>query len=462
VGIVRQLLPYALRIIMDRRISFIRYLKPRNVRSRLRYLRWARIIERSQWSNQKEIVEYQWARLKLLLNHAYNTIPYYRELLQGIGMTPDDLREWSDYQKIPFLTKEIVRERTKDLISKPTNPSRLKYFTTGGSTGNPLGFYKLIDDEATEQAFMAYQWGLAGYRRHDSRVILRGEPLTNNRMFQRLRFTDDWLFSSYHLTMENIPEYVNQLNLIEPRFFHVYPSSFYIFTQLLSASGLKLSFNPKAILCGSEPIYNYQRVLFEDFYNTRVYSWLGQAEGAILAGECEFSSNYHAWPLYSYTELVNDDGQLITKPGLQGEIIGTTLNNFTYPFIRYKTGDIAVLNGYHCHRCGRNATIISDIQGRVQDTIILADGTAFPIGPAIFGIHDSKWTLINKIQIVQERRGEIIVKVDTANDKREVLSFIEGVLDRRISHVCKYEVIFTKDIERTPQGKHKLLIQKIV
>ena len=446
---------------MNSYFSFIKYFKQGNLHDRINYLRWFQFIEKSQWWSKDELLNYQWQKIKTLLNHAYNYVPYYNELFRNIGAAPDDIKTLEDYGKIPFLTKAIVKKRMNDLISTHLrNKSKLSYFTTGGSTGQPLGFYRLKANEGYDRAFMNQQWKRVGYIENSRRVILRGELVKNNQVYQKFRFSNDWLLSSYHLSEDTISQYIDILNKIKPEFFHVYPSSMYIFTQLFIHSKLVLNFQPKAILCGSEPIFGYQRELMEKTFNSRVYSWLGQAEGAVMAGECEYSSDYHSWPMYSYIEFINDKDKILNTFGSSGEIVGTTINNYTFPFIRYKTGDLATYKLDHCEKCGRQFTILNNLQGRIQDVVILADGTAFPIGPAIFGIHDDKWTMINAIQIVQEKKGEILIRIDTLSDELLVLNFLKEIMERRIGHVLKYEFIFTKGIEKTKQGKHRFLIQK--
>ena len=443
-------------------ISFLRYLKYSNVKDRITYLKWYTFIKKSQYWSKEELIHYQWLRLKCLLDYAFANVPYYNELLKSIGAIPDDIKSIKDFKEIPLLTKDIIRNRSTDLISRTyANKRQLAFFTTGGSTGEPLGFYKARSASVIEHAFMGHQWSLVGYKESSKRAILRGDPVKGDRLFQKFRFSKDWLLSSYHLSEETITSYVNFLNEIQPDFFHVYPSTFYIFTQLLIKSNLTLSFSPKAILCGSEPVFNHQRELFEKVFNTRVYSWLGQAEGAILAGECEYSADYHAWPQHGYVELLDENGEIIDDFNKSGEIIGTTINNYSFPFIRYKTGDLATYKSDHCEKCGRHSLILTDLQGRIQDTVLLSDGTPFPICPAIFGIHDEKWSLVNCIQIVQEKKGEIILRVDTYSDKFEVETFLRKVMDERIGHVLRYQLVFTREIEKTKHGKHRLLIQKL-
>lgn len=450
---------------MNSKFSFLRYLKPANIHDKLFYDKWYNFIEKSQWWSKDELNNYQWQKVKELIEHSYNTVSYYRELFDSIGAKPEDFKTWDDFTKIPFLTKEIVRERAVNLISSNTkNNNKLQYYTTGGSTGQPLGFYRQPIMDTIERAFMFHQWGRVGFTENSKRVILRGEPVKDGNLFQKHRFNNVWLMSSYHLSPDYINEYINELNKIKPEFFHVYPTSFYIFTQLLLQSNKKLDFQIKAILCGSESVYDYQRSFFEQTYNTRVYSWLGQAEGAVLAGECEQTNYYHIWPQHSYVELLDGYRNPITERGISGEIIGTTINNFGSPFIRYKTGDIGTYYDDHCHDCGRNYMIISKIDGRNQDKLILVDGRQIPLTAITFGQHFEAYRKINKMQIVQKSAGEIIIYIHplsniyfNLDDEKEISTKMIDAVGGKLS----IDFVYTENLRRTKSGKHIYFIQEI-
>ncbi|MDP3930251.1 MAG: hypothetical protein Q8R57_14615 [Bacteroidota bacterium] len=445
-------------------LGLIRDLKPRNLKQRLEYNKWVRKINSSEFDSLSKTDEMQWSAVKLLLEHSFKFVPYYRNLLKSIGANPNDFKSWSDFQKLPLLTKEIIRQNPKDFISDLVDPRRLNLMTTGGSTGNPLGFFREPVMDKIERAFMYHQWGRVGYKEGARRVILRGEPVKGGRLFYKHRFDNIWLMSSYHLSVDHIEDYVSELNKIKPKFFHVYPTSFIIFTQLLIQSKLKLNFPIQAILCGSEPILSYQRQLFEETFNTRVFSWLGQAEGAILASECEYSTNYHVWPQHSYVELINENGENVKSKGLTGEIIGTTINNYGSPFIRYKTGDLAVYESDHCPKCKRNFLVLGEIKGRGQDQIFLEDGRRIPLTAITFGLHFEAYKKVSKMQVVQKRPGEITILISTIKnilfDELDEIE-ISTKMKNAVGGMLEINFVYSDDLMRTKNGKHIYFIQEI-
>ena len=445
-------------------LSVLKYIKPDNFKSRLTYLEWKRFISNTEYLSKEDISGLQWMKLKELLEHSYKHVPFYRNLFSKLKIYPSEIDSFDAFSKIPFLTKEMVRENPLAFVSEIQNAKKLSVSTTGGSTGKPLGFYRNPKMNTIEAAFMFHQWGRVGFKESSKRVILRGEPVKGDRLFSKHRFDRVWLMSSYHLSQEYIADYVEGLNRIKPEFFHVYPTSFFLFTKLFLQSGLKLNFQVKAILCGSEPVFDYQRKLFEETFSTRVYSWLGHAEGAVLAGECEHSSFYHVWPQHSYVELIDKDGKPVTEKGKSGEIVGTTINNLDAPFIRYKTGDIGIFEDDHCPHCGRNYMILSKIEGRAQDKIILDDGRQVPLTAITFGLHFDAYRKINKMQIVQKAPSHIEVLVDVLNsivfdenDENEISTKMKNAVNGRL----KIKFIYTANLRKTQGGKHIYFIQEI-
>jgi phenylacetate-CoA ligase len=424
-------------------------------------LQWYSFIEKSQWWSKEELENYQWQKIKLLLDYVYIHVPYYTELFNKIGAKPPDIKTWLDFEKIPCLTKDIIRERPDDLISTSRkNKSKLRYYTTGGSTGEPVGFYKSSDIDIIESAFMHQQWKRVGYNEKSSRIILRGEPVKNNPLFQKFRFSNDWLVSSYHLSERYIKQYVDFLNKIKPDFFHVYPSSLYIFTRLLIDSKLSLNFSPRAILCGSEPVRNYQRELFEKTYNAKIYSWLGLSEGVILAGECEYSTDYHAWPQHSYIEILNKENKSVNNKGGTGEIIGTALNNFAYPFIRYRSGDIGEYTGCGCPLCKRNFPLLRKVDRWLQEIIVSKNGVY--VSATGLNTHTDIFDNVVQFQFFQNIPGELVLNLVKKNSYTEKDSVkIINELQKKIGNEFDISLSFMNNIPRSETGKHRYLVQNL-
>jgi len=422
------------------------------------------LLKDSQYWTKKRIENYQMIELNKLLNYAYENVPYYNRIFKEIGLKPDDIQNFEDFKKIPFLTKEIIRKNTKDLISKKYPVEKLKFVTTGGSTGTPMGFY--ADEKVyfeREWAFMVNQWNRVGYRFGSKSVVLRGNIIKKGKaniywdydpVFKNL------FFSTYHMNEETLPKYIQIIRDFKPEFIWNYPSAATILAKFMKINNIRPFESVKALLCGSENLYPLQRELFEEVFNCRVYSWYGHTEQAVLAGECEDNNYYHIFPEYGFVELINR-GRVIHNDNEFGEIVATGFNNYAFPFIRYRTLDIAKYKNYNCS-CGRNYRLFEKVEGRAQDLVVTRDGRLITLTALIFGQHFNSFSRLKEMQIIQEKKGELLIKIVKApefsdNDKDEIATRIYNAVGSGL----KINFKFVDNIPRTKSGKMRFLIQRL-
>jgi len=305
-----------------------------------------KFLKKSQWWSKEQLEEYQLEQLSKLLNHAYENVPYYRRVFDERGLKPGDIKDLNDLQKLPLLTKELVRENLDDLKARNYSDDKFEAVRSSGSTGEPAVFYyeKGIS-HAIEWAFMKTQWDRVGYHFRDKCVILRGHVVDSARQekFWETALFRRWLvMSSFHLRDDTLPNYIEKIRKFRPKFIQAYPSTITIIAKFMKKNNIDSFPTVKAILCGSENLYPWQRELLEEVFQCKVYSWYGMSEHVVLAGGCEFDSHYHLFPEYGIAELIDVDGNPVTKENL-GEIVGTCLHNYIFPLIRYRTNDIATL-----------------------------------------------------------------------------------------------------------------------
>ena len=339
-------------------------------------------LPESQWWSREQLEEYQLEQLSKLLHHAYENVPYYHRIFDERGLKPKDIQDFKDLQKLPYLTKEIIQENLPDLVARNYPRSKLQYVTTGGSTGIPLGFYLENGvSNAKEWAFMLTQWNRVGFKIGDRCVVLRGnvvESASKGKFWEYDPVNKNLILSSYHLTDENMPKYIQKIKKFKPDFIQAYPSAITILAKFMKENDIKPFPTIKAILCGSENLYSWQRELLEDVFQCRVYSWYGHAEQAVLAGECEKNTYYHIFPEYGFVEIIGNDGKPVTDENEMGEIVATGFNNFAMPFIRYRTMDLAVCSNSKCS-CGRNYALLKRVEGRLQEFILSKTGNLMPL-----------------------------------------------------------------------------------
>ena len=446
--------------------QYLRYLKrfvPPPVRYGKVFRDTYRFLQESQWWSKEKLEEYQLRQLERLLKHAYENVPYYRRVFDERGLKPKHIQDFNDLKRLPFLTKEIIQDNLEDLIAQNYPKSKLKYVTTGGSTGIPMGFYEENGyTEPRERAFIVTQWKWAGYRMGAKVVVLRGDVIktADKGKYWRYDVVDNQLvLSAYHMTDYNLPGYIQKMREFKPQFIHVYPSALTILARFMKEHNVKPFQSIRAILCGSENLYDTQRKLLEDTYNCRIHSWYGHAEKALLGSECESSHNYHFFPEYGYLELIDKAGNEVTEEDELGEIVGTGFNNYVMPFIRYKTMDMGVYTSSKCS-CGRNYPLLKRVEGRLQELIVT--GTGRLVSMTAINMHSDVFDNVKQFQFYQDTKGEVIFNVvKKATYTERDTQYIRSELSKKLGDDMKLQIRFVDQIPRTKSGKYRFLIQKL-
>ena len=421
-------------------------------------------LQESQWWSRQKLEEYQMQQLGKLLKQACENVPYYRRVFNERGLKPDDIQDFSDLRKLPYLTKNEVRDSFDNLMAKNLPKSRFEYISTSGSTGIPLWFYwERGVTFPLEMAFHARMRHWIGYRFGEKCAMLRGNVVKrfegNKRAWWEYNPIDKLLIlSSYHMTEQNLFKYVKKLNEFQPRFIQAYPSVITILAQFMKEHGIEPISSIKAILCGSENLYASQRKMLEEVFRCRIFSWYGHAEVVVLAGECEKDSRHHIFNEYGITELVRSDGSPVEGEGEIGEIVGTGFNNYAIPFIRYRTGDLATLTQERCS-CGRNYRLLRNVEGRLQEFIVAKDGNLISLGDMQIPF---AFDNVRQFQFYQDEKGRVVfnvMKKETYTE--EDTKHIKRALRERLGESVEISIRFVDAIPRTQSGKHRFLIQKL-
>jgi len=422
-------------------------------------------LQQSQWWSKEKLEEYQMEQLSKLLDHAYKNVSYYRRVFDERGLKPKDIQCFNDLKKLPYLTKKIIQKNFKTLAAQNYPKSKLKYVTTGGSTGMPMGFYVNKDVFfEREWAFMFTQWNRVGYKFGSKSIVLRGDiikSLKNDKFWEYNPIKKNLILSTYHMNKDMLPKYIKIIRKFNPDFIWNYPSAITILAKFMKENNIKPFASVRALLCGSENLYPWQRKLLEEVFQCRVYSWSGHTEQAVLAGECERSNYYHVFPEYGLTELINGNGKTVSNDGEMGEVVATGFNNFVFPFIRYRTDDLAVFSNSKCD-CGRNYSLVKQIEGRLQDLVVTKDKRYITLTALIFAQHFESFSRIKEMQIVQEKEGEIkirVVKSSQYSDKDE--NEIMSKMNMAVGDGLNIRFEYVGYIPRTKSGKYRFLIQKL-
>ncbi|MDY6933075.1 MAG: phenylacetate--CoA ligase family protein [Spirochaetota bacterium] len=414
-------------------------------------------LQKSQWWSREQLEEYQIQELKRLLKYSYEHVPYYRRVFDERYLKPEDIRSKQDINELPILTKEIIRDNFNDLLAVNVDKSDLYLEKTSGTTVSPLTLYwqksKTIHKE---ESFIWTIWNIAGYRFNEKRLDLTHLKL-NNKLCEYDPLKRVMHISANSMNEDNLHIYVNLIREFQPKVFKSIPSNLIILANYVLRKEIPIFPSIKLVICGSEMLYPWQKKRIEDALQCRLFSFYGQTERVIIGTECEINSQYHIFPEYGITEIIDSDGLPIKLEGTLGKIVGTGFNNYAMPLIRYQVGDIASWCNEKCP-CGRNYPLLQSIEGRENEYLVTNTGDLIPI---IIIPYSSIMKNVKQFQFYQDTKGKAILYIipSPSFTQDNAMSIINNLKKELRNIEVKLE--YTDTIHRTKGGKYKYIIQKL-
>lgn len=414
--------------------------------------------ETKSWSTL-QFREYQLQKLKELIDYAYANTKYYRRMFDEYGWTPRDFRNFHDIRKIPILTKDILEKNLNELRAIPLH--NCVAVTTGGSTGIPTKLF--LDARSTGAVRLAFVWHSfheGGYYFGDKIAVLRGKVIGNGDIFSDHKYGVLYC-SSMNMSEKNMKQYLHQIQKFGAKHIRAYPSAAELLAKYIKDTGS--CFNEdgkiKTLFTSSETLTADMRRLIEEQMHVKVVDLYGNCEQIGMIGQCK-EGHYHEYMCHSYLEYL-DDEDLPVKTG-EGRIIGTGFINSAMPFIRYDTGDIALLDTQYRIRCANRQRVICGIAGRHRKDEFLVGKAGNLVNFVAINSHADIFDHIYRFQFIQEEKGRVKINVMpakgyTATDHRNI--YME--FKKRLGETFDLEVCETEQFESTPRGKSKFLIQNI-
>ena len=423
------------------------------------FLPTLKFLEDSQGWDLDRLIDYQVSKLRVMLRHCAEHVPYYRRSFREVGFDPQNFRNLSDLRVLPLLDKDTIRSRPQDFLADNVSRSQMIYFTTGGTMGQPLGLYNLKHSGGRERAFIYSQWARVGFHYNHRRAMLRGWAVKSRRHWKYEASERAYVFSNFHMTPNNVADYAQVMRDNNLPYLHSYPSAVIDFARHLK----ELAIEPprfRAILAASENLYPGQREFIESFFGTRLFSWYGHSETTILAGECELGTNYHVFPEYGLAEMIKEDGSLAEKEDEFGELIGTSLYNFAMPLIRYRTDDWAVIGPERC-ACGRNYNLLKETYGRWHQEMLVGKLDNL-ISVTALNVHTEAFDNVQQLQFYQREKGKTQLRLKrkpgySERDSRRIIA----ALDEKMGDTMEVSLSFIDEIPLMPRGKFRFVIRDL-
>ncbi|MFA5404088.1 MAG: hypothetical protein WC358_04060 [Ignavibacteria bacterium] len=414
-----------------------------------RYKYYYDFLTESQFWDSKKLQDYQKNEIEKIID-AIKDVPIYRD------------RDLKSIAQFPILSKDNIRSDFEKYLNIRLKKIPHKWNHTSGTSGQSLVFPLTVETLQREYAFRAihYSWAGVSLTKKEPIAMVAGHPVAyfkrNKPPFWTYDFSNNWLlFSSYHLTEDNLKYYVKELDKFSPVLIHGYPSSIYLLSLAYKKWGLN-KLKLKGIFTASETLLDYQRKEIESTFQVKIFNWYGNSEMTANIVECE-KGELHLKYEHSYVEILKNDNTF-AKPGEIGRLICTAFTNIAFPLIRYDIGDVVKISENQNSKCGRGGLIIDSIEGRKEDYIFTPDGRI--IGRLDHLFKDS--VNIIEAQIYQDNIESVELKIVVNNEfskKDEEKLLRESRL--RLGDSIKIKIEIVPFIQRNENGKFRFIISKL-
>lgn len=415
-------------------------------------------IERISKLPQVEIITYQEEKLRKLLLHAYHNVPYYHHILRDVGVIANEEVRLENFHKIPILTKEIIRSNFDELIDHSVKKRHFIHNYTGGSTGEPLHFLQDPDYRDWNFANKIFYCSIAGKNIGQTEMKIWGsgrDLIESNREFKQkiTFFLYNRIFkNSFHLTDEVMLKIVMDINSYKPSIIWGYVNSLHIISEFILKNHIFIH-SPTAVISASGTLTEDIRDILKLAFGSKVLNVYGSREVGDIACEETENIGLSVFQHSHYVEVVPIGTDDI------GDIIVTSLTNFTMPFIRYKIGDLSEGMGY-IKSPKTNFIKLKNVVGRSTEVFRTKDNKL--VSPEFFihiigVVYNSGF--IKKFQVRQKDYDQIIIKIILQSQKDEAnLKKIENAIQIVMGYDCHVDFEFVDSINPSNNGKFQYTI----
>jgi phenylacetate-CoA ligase len=428
-----------------------------------RMIPYLKLLNKSQWWSCSDLEQFQLKRLKLLLNHADKNVPYYHKIFKKLNFKPDDITNVNELERLPILTKEIIRDNFEDFYARNYSKENRISSATGGSTGTPMKFF--IDKKwaACNVAAALRAWSWAGHELGEKMAYLWSAPQDlkdQNKFINKIHnYTLRIIkLNAFDLTPEKMDDYIKILKTFKPKRINSYASAIFTLSLYLEKRGIE-DIKPEAILTTSDMLFDYKRKTIERVFSCEVFDYYSGRDISLQAAECSEHAGYHLSIENAVVEFIKGNEHVTS--GETGKIIITDLCNYAMPFIRYEIGDLGVPSDENCP-CGRKLPIMKSLKGRILDTIITPEGKMLDgmFWIAIFPDYQIKG--IEEFQIIQKRIDKLLIKIVKGRNFCDTdLNLYLNIIKKNVGDQMNIEVQFVNKIEPSISGKHRPVISEI-
>jgi phenylacetate-CoA ligase len=402
-----------------------------------------------------EVQAFRDQRLRAFVQHCFQNVPFYRRRFEEAGVAPGDVKGLEDLARLPILTKSQVKDHSEDLEASGVAGHRKRTVHTSGTTGGGLRFPSSL--EAIQE-----QWAVWWRYRHwhgiqrgtwcghfAGRTIAprsQGQPpyWRYNRPGRQI------VFSGYHMSPDHLPSYVEELRRRQPPWLHGYPSLLALLAAHVLQARADLGYEIKWVTTGAENLLPQQMELISRAFGVRPVQHYGMAEAVANISECD-RGRLHIDEDFAAVELVPRDSGAYS-------VVGTNFTNPLTPFVRYEVDDlVTVVPDARCE-CGRPGRVVERIDGRLEDYVVLKDGTRIGRMDHVF----KDMVNVREAQIRQSRPGAFtihVVRMPAYTDADERAILLET--RKRVGDETEVTLQYAERLERSAIGKLRFVVSEV-
>ncbi len=412
----------------------------------------------------------QLAHLKNLVERVYEKVPFYRKKFQQAGITPKDIRSLEDIQKIPFTTKDELRETYPYGLLAVPEAEIEEVHMSSGTTGTPVvDAYTKKDIEVWSES-MARTLSMAGTTRNDIIQNAYGYGLFTGGLGVHYGAK---LIGANIIPMSsgNTSKQILVMRDFKTTILTCTPSYSLFLAEAAKEEGVDIrSLSLKAGCFGAEPWSENMRKEIEEKLGLDAYDIYGLTEitGPGVSSECEMKNGLHINEDFFYPEVIDPETGKVLPDGAKGELVFTTLVKEGTPLLRYRTRDITFLFHDNCP-CGRTTVKMHRLFGRTDDMLIIRGVNVFPsqieqilmavegTDPHYLIVVDRGASHLDELEIMVEVESKFFT--DETKGLEIIRSKIEHEIKSKLGISAKIKLVEPKTIERSI-GKAKRVIDK--
>ena len=402
----------------------------------------------------EQLKDMQFKKVQAIFNKAYNENAYYKQLCIEADSAPDDIKEYQDIQKIPFLDKSSVRDAYPFKLLLADQKDVVEYHTTSGTTGKAIGICATREDMDRWAEVNARSLWMCGSRPGDVLLMSFAYGLATGIGFH---------YGAQLMGMGVVPGGIGRTDFLvdlikdfKVNTITTTPTYGMLIEKRASDRGINIArdCSLKNGLFGAEPWPESTRQKLEDALGIKAYNEFGMGEflGPGMACECQKQNGMHVWSDHILIECINPDTGEWVGEGEKGEVVFSWIGSDSVAMLRYRSHDIASVHWEEC-ACGRTHPRLGRILGRSDDGISISGYVVFPTKvEEVLGSIENVGLNFRMIVDTVNRVDHLHIITEVSDNTILHHKEAKEALIKKVTKTCKTELGMTPSVELVEEG----------